>query len=141
MSATETMTLYPYQLPGGQWCFDDRSTGLKEEWFVLGADDAIGRMVAAKRIPDAGKGFAMTFSEDGFAGYDVVVEWTRADVSGNWYAGTVAGEPMDLWLCPALGKYFPAAAPRRIFVRVAPLPEGVEPVWRDDGRGFRYVGG
>ena len=55
------------------------------------------------------------------------------------YPNLLAGEQMDLWLCPALGHYF-RPTPQRIYVRVEPLPEGVDPIWHDGGRGKRYVG-
>ena len=139
MSDSEPQVLYPYQLPGGQWCFDDPSTGLKEEFFVRGADDCISRMVEAKQIPNANNGIMMTFSGDTFSGSDVVVEWTGCEAGGNTYTGEIAGEQMDLWLCPALGHYF-RPTPQRIYVRVDPLPEGVDPIWHDGGRGQRYVG-
>jgi hypothetical protein len=60
---------------------------------------------------------------------------------GNWYRGTVAGQEMEGWLCPALGLYF-RAAPPRIFVAVAPLPEGVDPIWHidpNDAMAVRFV--
>jgi hypothetical protein len=123
-----TLTLYPY-LSGETWVFDDERTGLKEEAFVLGATDMVFTLVAAKQIPNAGKGFALTFSGQPFEGHDVRLDWQRADeCSGNWYAGEVAGRRMECWLCPALFCYF-EEAPRQIFVAAAPLPEGVDPIW------------
>ena len=139
VSDAEPMVLYPYQLSGGLWCFDDPGTGLKEELFVRGADDCISRMVEARQIANANNGFKMTFGGEEFPGYDVVVEWTGCEGDGNTYTGMIAGEQMDLWLCPALGRYF-RSTPQRIYVRVEPLPEGIDPVWHDGGRGYRYVG-
>lgn len=125
----EPLTLYPYLLQETCWVFDDARTGLKEEAFVMGMTEMISRVVQAKGIPHAGRGFAMSFSDEPFAGHDVELHWLRADPhSGNWYAGNVAGEHMEGWLCPALLLYF-TEPPRRIFVRCAPLPPGVEPIW------------
>lgn len=129
MSERPVLTLYPYLLNGTCWVFDDERTGLKEEAFVIGMTEMISRAVQAKGIRDAERGFAMTFSDQPFEGYDVELHWTRPDeTSGNWYAGTVVGEHMEGWLCPALLLYF-ARPPRRIFVRCDPLPAGVNPIW------------
>jgi hypothetical protein len=35
---------------------------------------------------------------------------------------------MECWLCPALELYFESAPPR-IYVKAAPLPAGVNPIW------------
>ena len=127
--APRVLTLYPYLLDGLCWVFDDERTGLKEEAFVLGMTEMISRVVEAKAIPNAARGFEMSFSDRPFAGHDVELEWLRPDpAGGNWYAGTVVGEPMEGWLCPALLLYF-RDPPPRIFVRCAPLPSGIDPIW------------
>jgi hypothetical protein len=139
---TGTLTLYPY-LESGTWVFDDERTGLKEEAFVLGATEMITAIVAAKGIPDAERGFALTFSGRPFEGQDVRLVWQRRDPSGsgNWYAGEVAGRQQECWLCPALLLYFPTP-PREIFVRAEPLPAGVNPIWTlpEGVLGRRFVG-
>ena len=123
-----TLTLYPY-LKDACWVFDDERTGLKEEAFVLGATDMITRVVTGKSIPDAERGFALTFAAEPFDGHDVALRWLRPDpAGGNWYEGDVAGQRMEAWLCPALLLYF-ATPPRRIFVRCDPLPAGIDPIW------------
>jgi hypothetical protein len=53
---------------------------------------------------------------------------SASQLFGNWYRGTVAGEEMEGWLCPALGLYF-ETAPARLFVQGEPLPAGVDPIW------------
>ena len=139
-----SITIYPYRL-GNCWVFDDARTGLKEEAFVLGSSEMMTRLVEAKGIRQAEKGFALTFSDEAFEGHDAELTWLRSDDSqvlpgkdgsasqifGNWYKGTVAGEEMQGWLCPALGLYF-HAAPARIFVKAEPLPAGVDPIWHVD---------
>lgn len=136
------LMLYPYLLEQC-WVFDDERTGLKEEAFVLGMSEMIFRLVKVKDIPDAETGFAMHFSDGPFDGADAELAWLRSDDSqvvpgqdgsatqthGNWYQGEIAGENMKGWLCPALGLYF-GSAPARIFVRIEPLPPGVDPIWR-----------
>jgi hypothetical protein len=123
------LTLFPY-LDSGTWVFDDERTGLQGEAFVLGATDMISVIVEAKAIPDAARGFSLTFSGQSFEGHDVRLVWQRHDPSGsgNWYSGDVAGRPMECWLCPALLLYF-QTPPREIFVRAEPLPVGVNPWW------------
>ena len=97
-----TLTLYPY-LKDSCWVFADARTGLKEEAFVLGATDMITRVVTAKSIPNTERGFELTFAAEPFDGHDVELRWLRPDpVDGNWYAGDVAGQRMEAWLCPAL---------------------------------------
>jgi hypothetical protein len=135
------LTLYPYLLRS-IWVFDDERTGLKEEAFVLGMTEMISRLVETKRIPNAAKGFSLSFSDRPFDGYDADLKWLMSDdsqivtnqdgtaspLAGNWYQGIVAGETMKGWLCPALGLYF-NAAPQNIFIRADPLPLGINPIW------------
>lgn len=124
------LTLYPYLLDGSTWVFDDARTGLNEEAFVLGATEAITKLVAIKKIPNAESGFALTFAGEAFEGRDAELQWLRADPSGtgNWYETTLDGERHELWLCPALFCYF-ESAPERIFVKAEVLPIGVDPHW------------
>lgn len=138
--------LFPYLL-GTTWVFDDERTGLKEEAFVRGMSEMISRIIEAKGIENADQGFAMTFSDEPFDGADAELQWLRADdpdvpMAGNWYSGTIAGEVMKGWLCPALLLYF-VAPPPRLFVRADPLPEGVDPIWHvdpDDPRQRHFMG-
>jgi len=122
------LTLYPYLIDRTCWVFDDERTGLREEAFVLGASEMITRVVQHKQLPDAERGFALTFSDEPFDTHDVELDWLRSEWGGNWYAGDVAGERLEAWLCPALFLYF-QSAPKRIFVRCDPLPAGVTPIW------------
>ena len=138
------MTLYPYLL-GNTWVFDDAETGLKQEAFVLGMSEMISRLIEAKGIPQAAKGFTLLFDSESFEGADAELRWLRSDdaqvvpgkdgsasqMFGNWYAGNIAGQEMEGWLCPALGFYF-QAAPKHIFVKAEPLPAGVDPIWHVD---------
>jgi hypothetical protein len=139
-AATNTLTLYPYLL-SDTWVFDDARTCLHEEAFVLGATEAITKLIAIKQIPNAESGFSLTFGGEAFEGHDAELQWLKADPSGsgNWYATTLDGEYHELWLCPALFCYF-ESAPKKIFVKAAPLPEGVNPHWTpspgDDARRF-----
>ena len=124
-----TLVLYPY-LYHDCWVFDDERTGLKEEAFVRGASEMISRLVEVKGIAGAVKGFEMTFAAEPFPGHDVELSWVSRGEGdhGNDYEGVVAGLPMTCWLCPALELYF-QAAPARIYVKAAPLPAGIDPIW------------
>jgi hypothetical protein len=111
----------------------------------MGMSEMIFRLIEAKSIPQAAKGFTMQFASEPFEGADAELTWFRNGESevlpgkdgsasqffGNWYKGVVAGEEMEGWLCPALGFYF-KAAPERIFVKAMPLPAGVDPMWHID---------
>ena len=140
-----TKILYPY-LIGDTFFFDDKSKDLKAEPFVKGMSEMIWALVTVKNIPNASKGFQMTFSDQFFAGHDVELVWLRADdpdetsMPGNSYRAEIAGRVMEGWLCPALLYYF-NTAPKRIFVSAEPLPEGIDPIWDDpDDRGHRIMG-
>ncbi len=130
-----SMRIYPY-LQGKTWVFDDESTGLKAEAFVLGFSDAITGLVEFKRISNAAQGFELIFSDKPFDDYDVEMNWIRSDepdtpMPGNWYRGLLRGVLLEGWLCPALLLYFPAV-PKKLFVQGEPLPAGVDPIWHVD---------
>jgi hypothetical protein len=148
------LTIYPYLLDVACWVFDDERVSLKEEAFVLGMTEMISRVVAAKSIPDAANGIALSFGIEPFD-HDVQLAWISPDEAaqarnypvdwlpqvGNWYRGAIYGEEMIGWLCPALFLYFPEAPPR-IFAKAEPLPAGVDPIWHvaaDDPRAKRFV--
>ena len=154
LQAMTILTIYPYYL-GSCWVFDDSRVGLKEEAFVLGSSEILTRLVEVKQLQNADRGFTLQFSNEPFNGFDVELTWLRSDdsqvvpgtdgsasqISGNWYQAVIAGEPMQGWLCPALGLYF-KAAPARIYVKAEPLPAGIDPIWhvsRDDAMAVRFV--
>jgi len=135
------LTIYPYLLHGTCWVFDDPRTALKEEAFVLGASEMISRVVEAKGIANATKGFALTFDAAPFD-HDVELTWlpaweaagrlgygaSDAPNVGNWYKANVFGQEMIGWLCPALFLYF-QEAPKTIYTKAEPLPNGIDPIW------------
>jgi hypothetical protein len=101
----------PYSY-AGTWVFDDLSRGLSKEPFVAGIPELIDKLVAD--IPNADKGFRLTFSAQEFPGYEDKLVWKREEVSGNWYYSTTFKS--EGWLCPALFKYF-KQAPKTIYVK------------------------
>ena len=101
----------PYR-HAGTWVFDDSSRGLSKEPFVAGIPELIDKLVAD--IPNANKGFRLTFSAQEFPGYEDKLVWKRKEAYGNWYySETFKAEG---WLCPALFKYF-KQAPKTIYVK------------------------
>ena len=103
--------IYPYKYLE-MWVFDDEKVGLVQEPFVSGADDIIDKYV--EQYDDATAGFTLLFSAEPFPGYQVKLEWLRADLSGNWYKDS--NLQMEGWLCPALLKYF-EGPPLEIFAQ------------------------
>jgi hypothetical protein len=103
--------LMPYK-HYGSWVFDDAEAGLCKEPFVAGIDTMIDALV--KDIPDADKGFKLTFSATAFPGHSVKLEWRRTEAGGNWYYSPDL--KIEGWLCPALYKYF-EQAPKELFGR------------------------
>ncbi len=100
----------------GTWVFDDAATGLKAEPFVEGIPEMIDRLVAD--IPEAKKGFRLTFSHAEFPGHEMSVKRGAARAGGYWYLDPETGRRG--WLCPALFKYF-HEAPERIYVKADPV--------------------
>ena len=105
------MVIAPYS-HAGTWVFDDPSRDLHQEPFVVGVPRMIDALVSG--IPGADKGFRLLFSAQEFPGYTHLLEWRRADVSGNWYYS--AKLDAEGWLCPAFLKYF-SEAPKKVYVK------------------------
>lgn len=110
------MVIKPYRYLG-MWVFDDERARLVQEPFVDGADTIIDHFT--RDIPEAGKGFRLTFSAVPFPSYQAKLVWQRPELGGNIYK--VEGLEMEGWLCPALFKYFEAAPPE-IFAKFDALP-------------------
>ena len=123
-------TIYPYLL-GKSWVFDHEPSGLKSEAFDMGMSEMISRLIESKDIPNAAHGFTMEFSDEPFDCHDVELEWLRGEeppISGNWYRGSISGQIMEGWLCPALFCFF-TTAPKRLYVGIDQLAPGVDPIW------------
>ena len=108
------MVIRPY-LDSGVWVFDDAAVGLEREPFVGGIPEMIE--ILTREIPNAARGFRLTFSAAPFPGSQACIEWVREDMGGNWYRWPQHG--MEGWLCPALFKYFDEA-PRKLYLRAEP---------------------
>ena len=112
--ANSIVVIAPYRY-NGTWVFDDPSAGLVREPFVAGVPEMIDVLVAD--IPDAAKGFRLTFSAREFPGYQRKLTWVRGDSTGNYYR--LEKPPMEGWLCPALFRYY-REAPKELFVKADP---------------------
>jgi hypothetical protein len=112
--ANSIMVIAPYRF-NGTWVFDDPRSGLVREPFVAGVPEMIDVLVSD--IPEADKGFRLTFSAREFPGYQRKLTWVRGDSAGNWYR--LEDPPMEGWLCPALFKYY-REAPKELYVMAEP---------------------
>jgi hypothetical protein len=107
-------TIAPYRFEG-TWVFDDERVGLIREPFIAGADHILDLLSAG--IPDAAKGFRLTFSAQPFPGFQARFVLSREEYAGNWYSWPERG--IEGWLCPALFKYFPTAPPE-LYAQASP---------------------
>ena len=110
------LVIAPYRY-NGTWVFDDARFGLVREPFVAGVPEMIDMLVAD--IPDAEKGFRLTFSAKPFPDFDKKLTWLHGDMGGNYYK--TDDPPMEGWLCPAMFKYY-ETAPAELYVKADPLP-------------------
>jgi uncharacterized protein DUF6717 len=102
----------------GVWVFDDERVGLVREPFVGETNEIIDRL--SKAIPNAKKGFRLTFSALPFPFYEAALDHSHAEHGGNWYYWE--RHNLKGWLCPALFKYF-QHAPMQIYARADSLNE------------------
>jgi len=80
-----------------------------------------------KDVPNAKKGFRMTFSVFPFPDFAQHIKKTREEINGNWYKMTEAPY-IEGWLCPALFKYF-SIAPDDLYVKAEEIPYE-KPWWK-----------
>ena len=106
------------------WVFDDEEKGLVKEPFVAGADDFIEYILAKMgKLAKGRKGFSLIFSQMPFKGQQHVLLYQKKAFGGSLY--TVESEPdfrnhedvNQMWLCPALFKYF-RKAPKKLYVQL-----------------------
>jgi hypothetical protein len=108
------LVIAPYRYEG-TWVFDDERFGLVREPFVGGVPEMIDHLVAD--IPNAEKGFRLTFSAQPFPDFEKKLTWVRGDSVGNYYK--LDDPPMEGWICPALFKYY-EKPPQEIYVKADP---------------------
>tara|TARA_B100000131_G_scaffold323266_2_gene381185 strand:- start:14084 stop:14635 length:552 start_codon:yes stop_codon:yes gene_type:complete len=127
MKANQINVIKPYKYHG-QWVFDDPSVDLEREAFVAGADTLLDMLT--HKIPDAEDGVLVLFSGSPFPDYQVHLHWDCEEMGGNVYQ-TIGDKQVgshELWLCPALLKYY-QQAPKDIYLQVKPV--GGEPLPED----------
>ncbi len=112
-SSNSLLTISPYRR-AGTWVFDEPRLGLRSEPFISGIPELIDKLVAEAEIPNAEKGFRLTFSARPFPDYQEKIVWRRRQDGGNWYYSEKYD--MEGWLCPALFRFF-KRAPNTIYVK------------------------
>ena len=108
----------------GTWVFDDSSVGLVREPFVAGADVAIDKIVEHLGIKT--DKIVMTFSKDDFPGSHVRLDYLVKDIEkeGDYYNIVDDNFNLELWLCPALLKYFDEP-PKEIYIKIEEYKEEI----------------
>jgi len=103
----------PYRW-NGMWVFDDESKDLDKEPFVAGADTLLSYLTGGEA-----ETCIIIFSKDEFPDYDLVVNKVKEGVGGgtDYFFESDDGYTHDLWLCPALLKYF-EDAPEKIYFKI-----------------------
>lgn len=102
--------IHPYKY-NGQWVFDDKSKELDKEPFVAGADTLIDMLT------NNAKKCTIVFSEINFPDATEVIE--NENPGGDGKNGTFYSHSSlpQLWLCPALLKYF-KFPPEKIYFQI-----------------------
>ncbi len=117
------LVIHPYYYKES-WVFDDEEKGLVKEPFVAGADDFIEYILSKMgKLTVGKKGFTLLFSQMPFMGQQHVLSYQKKAFGGSLY--TVISDPEfrnhedvnQMWLCPALFKYF-RKAPKRLYVQL-----------------------
>lgn len=106
MNAISMINPYKHK---GQWVFDDESKELDKEPFVAGADDLITMLLNGEDK------CTILFSESAFKGHEHVVTHVKPEMDGNTYFHEEFQH--ELWLCPALLKYF-EKPPKQIYFQI-----------------------
>ena len=105
------ITLFPFKYKS-VWMFNDKTTNLKNEAFVLGIDSMLD--ILTKDIPKAENGFRLTISDSPFPNHTVTLQRRSREGGGRWYWSP--DYKIEGWLCPALFKYY-LIAPKRLYAR------------------------
>ena len=101
----------------GQWVFDDKDRNLVKEPFVAGADTLLDI------ISGEDNAVSLIFSANDFPKVTHVINRV-GESAGSFGGGTdyvfeAIGATLDVWLCPALFKFF-EEAPETIYVYASP---------------------
>tara|TARA_R100001443_G_scaffold114221_2_gene129903 strand:- start:1213 stop:1572 length:360 start_codon:yes stop_codon:yes gene_type:complete len=111
------MTINPYRIGGGMFAFDDPVTGLIREPFIGGANYHLDKFAGNRND------CVIAFSGNEIPDYDVKLKLQDTDkLSGSNYDDQ---DGRNVWLCPALFKYF-ETAPKKLYIKNMTLVEGGE---------------
>lgn len=103
----------PYKWDG-IWAFDDEDKGLKAEPLVEGADTLLDLVTDGEDV------CKIMFASGPFPSHQFVVELNGPNIVAGEEYGHFYFSPShehDLWLCPALLKYF-NEAPDKIYIKI-----------------------
>jgi hypothetical protein len=101
-------SIAPYRIEGGMFAFDDPTTGLVREPFIGGANYWMDKWSGKSNS------CTITFSAYPLPDYDVKLELKDTHlINGSNYDDQ---EGRNIWLCPALFKYF-ASAPKELYIK------------------------
>ena len=106
------MVINPYKYKG-QWVFDDDRVGLVKEPFVAGADTFLDM------VTDNAESCKIVFSKHSVPGYNVALNKMKPEAGGTIYEvwDPIQFNGFELWLCPALLKYF-KEPPLRLYAEI-----------------------
>lgn len=98
------------------WVFDDPAVDLVKEPLIEGADTLLDM------LSNGAEECKLMFSGKPFPSAQFKIDWVSEEGDdgfefGNWYRSEMHDH--DLWLCPALFKYF-EEAPKEIYIKVMP---------------------
>lgn len=113
-NAVHVIFPYRHRQDRATWVFDDERFGLHEEPFVLGASEAIERVVARK-CPAADR-LKVVFSLSPLPGADLVLRRVWNGEGPALHGCAYHDGTAELWLCPAMTHYLPGElAPEAIY--------------------------
>jgi len=99
------------------WVFDDEDKGLIKEPLVAGADTLLTKLAGPV------ENVTIAFSQDAFPGHTHMMEKVGEGMGGGTdYIVEMHGYAHELWLCPALLKYFDEA-PESIYFNLKAIPK------------------
>jgi len=85
-----------------------------DEELVYGMDTMLDILCAKKR--NLSRGVHLSFADTPLPD-SLRLDWRNADAGGDWY---IANEiQITGWCCPTLLKYFPAGAPKELYLKVS----------------------
>lgn len=123
-NSIHTMRVYRHN---NSWVFDNPNVGLVKEPFVAGADevfDHIAELHCGLDTPEDNLYIDIQFASIDFPGRQLWMGWESASLGGNDYRVVDCDFKYlvnhELWLCPALLKYY-RRAPENVYMKVVKI--------------------